>query len=184
MKLLIGLGNPGAEYADTRHNVGWRVVELCARRWDAGAWKMERALQSRVATAVVGDMRVVLVEPQTYMNLSGEAVSKVLKYYKLTPADMLVVHDDKDLAFPMLRQKKGGGSGGHNGIASIVQHVGTGDFSRIKIGVANELLTHMDTADFVLGRFGADEKKVLEEKVLGEVCEKVEGWMADFAGAK
>ena len=156
--LVIGLGNPGREYATTRHNIGWRVLDALTSNW-----KMENKFKAEISTLILGGKKIVFVKPQTFMNLSGESVRAISDFYKVSPAHILTVSDDVDLPFGTLRIRPGGGSGGHNGLKSIMQHLGTDQFPRLKIGVRNPLLdeTPIETADFVLGRFTTDEEKLL-----------------------
>ncbi|WP_028926820.1 aminoacyl-tRNA hydrolase [Pseudonocardia acaciae] len=160
--LVIGLGNPGPKYAATRHNVGFAVVELLAER--AG----ERFRPHRgVADVAEGRLdgahdgaRVVLAKPRSYMNLSGGPVAGVLRYYRVAPTDMVVVHDELDLPFGTVRLKRGGGEGGHNGLRSISQSVGTKDYLRVRFGIGRPP-GRMDPADYVLRPFAAAERTEL-----------------------
>lgn len=159
MKAIVGLGNPGAEYAGTRHNVGFEVIDELARRWGARLrpWKGVAGL------AVVSGREAVLVEPLTFMNLSGEAVSRAAAFYRIDPADVLVVVDEVQLPVGRLRLRRGGSAGGHNGLKSIVQHMGDG-FPRLRIGVGRGD-PGWDLADHVLSRFTRDERSVADEAV-------------------
>ena len=133
MKMIAGLGNPGAEYAQTKHNVGFMLVDALADRLNAPAWKED--FFSAVTEVRIGGEKVFLVKPLTYMNNSGEAVGPMLSYYKMTADDLTVVHDDMDIPAGTVRIRKKGSSGGHNGIKSIIAHVGGEDFARVRIGV-------------------------------------------------
>lgn len=159
MKAIVGLGNPGSQYAGTRHNIGFDVVEEVARRWGVQLrpWK----LVAEVAT--VGARGAVLVEPVTFMNLSGDAVSQVRSFYKLEPADVLVVVDEVQLPVGRVRVRRSGSAGGHNGLKSIIQHIGDG-FPRLRIGVGRGD-PKWDLADHVLSRFGRDERDVVADAV-------------------
>ncbi len=157
--LVAGLGNPGPRYARTRHNVGFLVADELARR--AGASWRQR-FNARVAEAHLGGQRVVLVEPLTFMNLSGEAIGPVMRWYKATPAEVIVVHDDMDLPFGRIRVRVGGGTAGHNGLKSIVQHIGA-DFVRVRIGIGRP--AHGTATDHVLGRFSDEEEAALDDIV-------------------
>src|SRR3954471_22853076 len=130
MKAIVGLGNPGREYAGTRHNIGFDVIEEVAKRWNVRL----RPWKSAADVAVVTGRSAVLVEPQTFMNLSGDAVGKVAAFHKLDPADLLVVVDEVQLPLGRLRLRRSGSAGGHNGLKSVIQHVGT-EFPRLRIGV-------------------------------------------------
>ena len=133
MKIIAGLGNPGAEYAHTKHNVGFMLVDALAERLNAPAWKED--FFSSVTEVRIGGEKVFLVKPLTYMNNSGEAIGPMLSYYKMETDDLTVVHDDMDIPAGMVRIRKKGSSGGHNGIKSILAHVGREDFSRVRIGI-------------------------------------------------
>ncbi|MEW6307460.1 MAG: aminoacyl-tRNA hydrolase [Bacillota bacterium] len=146
MWLIIGLGNPGERYAGTRHNLGFLVVNRLAADL---AVKFTRQGQSLVAAGRLGETPVVLAKPLTFMNLSGQAVHRLLVQHRLTPDELTVVHDDLDLPAGRLRFKRGGGSGGHRGVASLVTELGTADFIRLKLGIGRPPLG-VDPADFVL----------------------------------
>ena len=133
MKMIAGLGNPGAEYAQTKHNVGFMLVDALADRLNAPAWKED--FFSAVTEVRIGGEKVFLVKPLTYMNNSGEAIGSMLSYYKMTADDLTVVHDDMDIPAGTVRIRKKGSSGGHNGIKSIIAHVGDENFARVRIGV-------------------------------------------------
>jgi PTH1 family peptidyl-tRNA hydrolase len=153
--LVVGLGNPGPKYADTRHNVGFAVVDRLAAR--AGArFKAHRGLAD-LAEARLAGIRVVLAKPRSYMNVSGGAVASVLRYYRVPVSELVVVHDDLDLGFGTIRLKRGGGEGGHNGLRSISQSLGTRDYLRVRFGIGRPP-GRMDPADYVLRRFSAAER--------------------------
>ena len=175
--LIVGLGNPGGEYADTRHNAGFRAAETLAERWRAG-WSLEKKFQARVAKADLGERRVVLCEPQTYMNLSGEAVRAVLGFYRVPVARLLVLVDDADLPFGEIRLRGRGSSGGHHGLDSVAEHVGTTDYARLKIGIGQRRDGPRQITGFVLSPFAGEEKKTLG-KILARVADQAECWMAE-----
>jgi PTH1 family peptidyl-tRNA hydrolase len=161
VKLIVGLGNPGREYEHTRHNVGFQVAEELARRYrvdlkNHAKWKARAA-----KIADIGD-GVLLAEPTTFMNLSGWAVREIAGFHKLAPSDLLIVVDDADLPLGRLRMRTGGSAGGHNGLKSVIQELGTMEFPRLRVGVgrqAGELKNH------VLGRFSDDERNEIDEAV-------------------
>ena len=175
--LIVGLGNPGGEYADTRHNAGVRAAETLAERWRVG-WSLEKKFQARVARADLGERRVVLCEPQTYMNLSGEAVRAVLGFYRVPVARLLVLVDDADLPFGEIRLRARGSSGGHHGLDSVAEHVGTTDYARLKIGIGQRRDGPRQITGFVLSPFAGEEKKTLG-KILARVADQAECWMAE-----
>jgi len=176
MKLIVGLGNPGPEYRDTRHNVGFLVADELARRWRlSDAWR-EKFMALHVRTTVA-DETVVLAKPLTFMNLSGQAVAGLAAFYKIEPADVLVVTDDVALPLGRLRARPEGGAGGHNGLKSIIQHLGTQAFPRVRVGVGRGD-DRRDLADHVLGRFEAGERDTVSAAVL-RAADASERFLAD-----
>lgn len=172
--LIVGLGNPGKEYAQTRHNAGFLVVEKLAERYRA-KWKPEKKFQSRLAATEREGQRVLLCEPQTFMNASGEAVAPIIKFYQVPSGRMLVAVDDADLPLGTIRLRANGSSGGHHGLESIEQHLGTRNFPRVRIGIGR-MEGAREITDYVLGKFQPEER-ALVEKVLTLVCEQVECWL-------
>ena len=158
MWLVVGLGNPGSQYARNRHNVGFRVLELCASRWGAGP--MKEKFSGLWTKASFASEDVVLLEPQTYMNLSGESVQKAMAFFKVPLRNLLVMHDELDLPWKDVRIKVGGGHAGHNGIRSIMQHCGA-DFVRLRIGIGKP--PRGTTESWVLGDFDAMESAELPD---------------------
>ncbi|MCB9670404.1 MAG: aminoacyl-tRNA hydrolase [Alphaproteobacteria bacterium] len=161
MHLVVGLGNPGRQYADTRHNAGFLVVDRLAERWGASLGK--RQFKADVGQARIGSVPAVLCKPQTFMNLSGEAVVSLRGYYKSENRDVLVIHDDVELPFGDVRVKSGGGHGGHNGLRDISKRIGA-DYGRVRFGVGRPP-EGWDTADFVLAKWSGDESRQLDEVV-------------------
>jgi PTH1 family peptidyl-tRNA hydrolase len=158
LRMVVGLGNPGVQYAGTRHNVGFLAVERLARR--AGvSFEAQAKWQAKVAK----DSEIFLVKPLTFMNLSGTAVAKVAQYYKIAPREMLVIYDDLDLPFGTLRIRAGGSCGGHNGMRSIAQTLGTTDIARVRIGIGRADTRADDAIGHVLGKFSAEERSELEK---------------------
>lgn len=174
MKIVVGLGNPGREYSATRHNVGFIAVDVLAGRWGADGW---RDRFDALVAEYRGAETVLLVKPQTYMNLSGRAVAALKNWYKLSPADIIVVYDDVDLPAGKLRLRPGGGAGGHRGIESLLEHLGTDAFARVRIGVGRPP-AFMETADYVLGRFSAQEEPLMKEAI-GRAVSAVEAILKD-----
>lgn len=162
MKLLVGLGNPGPEYARSRHNVGFLVADEVAR--SVGARFTLRKFAAEIAEADSRGERVWIVKPQTYMNHSGESVGPALRYWKLSPQDLVVVHDDLELPPFRVQVKIGGGHGGHNGLRSVNAHVGSPDYARVRVGLGRPPEA-VDPADWVLGRFARGEEAEVEEVV-------------------
>jgi PTH1 family peptidyl-tRNA hydrolase len=165
MKLLVGLGNIGKKYEKTRHNIGFVCVDELANQYQLEEWKEEKKFHGMVSFGHIGNEKVILLKPSTYMNISGKSVSAVARFYKILPNDIWVFFDDVDLPFGTVRFREKGQSGGHNGIKSIIQSIGSAEFPRIKMGIANEYRSKMDTADFVLGKFTAEETKTVPSLV-------------------
>jgi peptidyl-tRNA hydrolase, PTH1 family len=164
LRLIVGLGNPGSEYRETRHNVGFKVVDALADRWRiADQWR-EKFDALHVKT-VRGEDSVILAKPLTFMNLSGQAVVGLAGFYKIEPADIFVVTDDVALPVGRLRARRDGGAGGHNGLKSIIQSLATQAFPRMRVGVGRGD-QRRDLADHVLGRFEADERDTVSAAVL------------------
>ena len=173
LHLIVGLGNPGADYAKTRHNAGFLLVEKLAEKWKAG-WTKERKFQARVARAEHG--KVLLAEPQTFMNLSGESVGALVKFYQLPMEKILVVVDDADLPLGEIRLRAAGGSGGHHGLESVTQHLGAKTYARLRIGIGRKNEAWQITGH-VLGKFSAAENALLE-KVLERAAGQLECWLS------
>jgi PTH1 family peptidyl-tRNA hydrolase len=174
LHLIVGLGNPGAEYARTRHNAGFLVAERLAERCRAD-WTYEKRLNARLARAERNSRRVLLCEPQTYMNSSGEAVGAVLAFYRVPLTGLLVVVDDADLPLGEIRLRPGGSSGGHHGLESIEQHLGTRDYARLRIGIGRQTGAREITG-YVLGRFSSTEA-ALADRVLTVASDQAETWL-------
>lgn len=153
--LIVGLGNVGKEYDNTRHNIGFDAVDALASNQGFDPWIQKKDLKALMTSRTIGDSRVILLKPTTFMNLSGEAVQAAAHFYKITPDQTLVVHDEIDIPFGQIRTRIGGGSAGHNGIKSVTQHLGE-QYGRVRIGIQAE--TPMETSDFVLAKFGKDEQ--------------------------
>ncbi|HXF10285.1 MAG TPA: aminoacyl-tRNA hydrolase [Desulfuromonadaceae bacterium] len=174
LHLIVGLGNPGAEYAKTRHNAGFLVVDRLASKWKCD-WANERKFRARIAKADRNGRKLLLCQPQTFMNLSGETVGALTKFYQVPIAQVLVVADDADLPFGTVRLRPGGSSGGHHGLESIEVHLGSRSFARQKIGIGRKDNLREITGH-VLGRFEPAENELLE-KVLERAVNQVETWL-------
>jgi len=160
--LLIGLGNPGREYRDTRHNVGFMLIDRLIVRLNARGMKVQS--KAIVTTATYEDRKVILAKPQTYMNLSGQSAQGLLNFYKIPVENMMIAHDDLDIPFGMIRIRPKGGPGGQGGMASTISQLGTKDFPRLRIGIGRPP-GRMDPAAYVLQNFSREEMKVLSEIV-------------------
>jgi PTH1 family peptidyl-tRNA hydrolase len=174
--LIVGLGNPGREYARTRHNAGFMVLDRLAGHWKAD-WHREKRFPARLARAERDGKRILLCQPETFMNASGEAVSAVMDYQKIPAARLLVAVDDADLPLGELRLRPGGSSGGHHGLESIEQHLGARDYARQRIGIGRDDPAARRIAGYVLSPFRAAERELVE-KVLQKACEQIECWLA------
>jgi PTH1 family peptidyl-tRNA hydrolase len=158
--IVIGLGNDGKEYDLTRHNIGFLCLDDLAKA-ENGSWGLKKALKSNICSLKIGNKRILLVKPTTFMNNSGEAVLAIQQFYKIDNAHTIVVHDELDIPFGQIRTRTGGGAAGHNGIKSLISLIGE-DFGRIRVGIANEFSEKADSADFVLGKFTKDEQTHLK----------------------
>jgi PTH1 family peptidyl-tRNA hydrolase len=171
--LIVGLGNPGRKYARNRHNVGFQTVNRLARRH--GLAFARRKGKAKVAEGRVAGQRAILAKPQTYMNLSGESVAKLARFFKVPSERVLVIHDDLDLPLARLRLRPEGGSGGHKGLKSVIERLGTPAFPRLRIGIGRPL--HGDPIDYVLQDFAVDEWSEVEV-TLDRAVAAVEHWLA------
>jgi PTH1 family peptidyl-tRNA hydrolase len=166
LKLIIGLGNPGREYSGTRHNVGFAVLGSLARKHGINFDK--RCCHSRAGEGRINGQEIALAKPQTYMNLSGDAVAALMRRYKVKLTDIMVIHDDLDLPLGKIRLRAGGSAGGHNGLKSIIASVGSMEFARLKIGIGRPgtiSFERCDVVDHVLSDFDAVDRKIAEEAV-------------------
>lgn len=158
--LTVGLGNIGKQYGGTRHNIGFACIEALADTHGFDNWTEKKDLKCLMTSKNLGDTRVILIKPTTYMNASGEAVQKTAHFYKIQPEHITVVHDELDIPFGQIRTRQGGSGAGHNGIKSIIQHIGP-DFGRIRIGIDGQRPDQMEGADYVLAKFSAEEQAEL-----------------------
>lgn len=170
MKLIVGLGNPGRAYENSRHNIGFMCVSHFAKEYGIKFDRKEG--KARTGTGRIGDEEVVLARPQTFMNNSGDSVKRLLDRYKLSPADLLVIHDDMDLPLGKIRLRQNSSSGGHKGASSIISYLGTQDFIRLRVGIGrpeagetSSLFMEDEVIGYVLSNFTAEEKKVINEVI-------------------
>ena len=177
--LVVGLGNPGKDYAKTRHNAGFLLVERLAQDWGAN-WTAEKKFSSRLAKIERSGRKFVLCQPQMFMNASGEALKSVAEYFRLPPEKILVGVDDADLPFGEIRLRGSGSSGGHHGLESVEEHLGTRDFSRLRIGIGRKDGVRQIT-NYVLGQFEKDEMSLLE-KILARAAEQIDCWASSGIG--
>jgi PTH1 family peptidyl-tRNA hydrolase len=169
VKLIAGLGNPGIKYQLSRHNIGFLVLEALAEK--QGIEIRQKKLGSFLGKGTLSGTTVIMAKPQTFMNLSGEAVKKLLGYFKIDLSDLIVIHDDLDLPFESIRIKEGGGHGGHKGLISIIDSLGSSDFIRIRLGIGKPERKEM-VDGYVLEHFTNDQMKVLPD-ILARVCDAV-----------
>ena len=166
--LVIGLGNIGDEYAENRHNIGFRALDEYQKSHNFSGWVTKKDLSCELSTGQVGSTRVLLAKPTTFMNNSGDAVQKLQKFYRIYNQETVVVHDELDVEFGTIRTRIGGGSAGHNGIKSISNLLGE-DYGRIRIGIGPKTHEKMDSADFVLQDFSKEQQELLP-KIIREAC--------------
>jgi PTH1 family peptidyl-tRNA hydrolase len=177
--LIIGLGNPGKRYEGTRHNVGFEVIDLLSRDFSIPINKSKH--KSHIGEGLIGESKVILIKPQTYMNLSGQAVSEVMRYYGKTPGDIIIIYDDTALPAGKLRIRKVGSSGGHNGVKDIIWQLQTDEFARVRIGVG-EKPSGWELADYVLSRFKPNETDGINQAV-SEAASAVESILREGVDA-
>ncbi len=171
MFVIVGLGNPDKKYENTRHNIGFDVIDAFAHKYNIEV--KEKKHKALCGTGAVEGTKVLLVKPQTYMNLSGESVAEVMRFYRVDPeSELIVIFDDVSLAPGNIRVRKKGSAGGHNGIKSIIAYIGTQNFMRIKVGVG-EKPDGWDLANHVLGRFSSDDRKKVDEAIKNAVSAAV-----------
>lgn len=163
MFLVVGLGNPGSQYENTRHNLGFKVIEELARR--LGIASLKSKCQSFIAEAKVSDHKVILAQPQTFMNDSGPAVRGLMEWFKIKPSALILIYDDVDLEVGQLRIREKGNAGGHHGVESVIASIGTTQFARVRIGIGRENLTD-DVTDYVLQPIPPSQQQALDEAVI------------------
>ncbi len=180
MHIIVGLGNPGKDYTGTRHNIGFEVIDKLAETENISV--IEKKHKAIIGKGYIGGQKVVLVKPQTYMNLSGESVREVVDYYKVDETEeLIVISDDISLEPGQLRIRKKGSAGGHNGLKNIIAHLGHDEFQRVKMGVGEKPKGY-DLADYVLGHFSGDEKKIMEQATK-EAADAIRMMMTEGADA-
>lgn len=157
MKLIIGLGNPGDKYKQTRHNVGRWILDVLQIKLESSGWRVNNKLEASISKATIDNEKIALVKPNTMMNNSGRSVAKVMAYYKAELIDLIVVYDEAELPLGKVRFRRGGKTAGHNGLASVIHHLNSGDFWRFRAGIANEFKEKQDLSTFVLSKFNSLE---------------------------
>ena len=173
MKLVIGLGNPGREYENTRHNIGFELADMFAKKYNCN-FKTERKFEADIFDVNINGEKVIVVKPLTYMNLSGNAVKKIVDFYDVDIKDILIMHDDLDMTLGKIRIVNNSSSGGHNGVKSITNCLGTQDYVRFKIGISGKN-NSIQAIDCVLGKFNKEERTILDD-----VYSKLDNLIEDF----
>ncbi len=180
MKLVAGLGNPGPRYADSRHNIGYLVVDELARRWAADVSRYDRDFEGLIGEVQALGQRVLLLKPTTFMNLSGRSVAAVRRFYKLATPDVLVIYDDLDLPVGQLRVRASGSAGGHKGMTDVLQQLATDELPRVRIGIGK--VHPSATVEYVLSRFEPDERPLMAAAVT-TAADAVTCWLRDGTDA-
>jgi len=165
MKLIVGLGNPGFEYENTRHNAGFKAVERLADEFGFGPFQLVAKHKAEIAEGNIGDEKAILAKPQTFMNLSGQAVRTLTQFYKVEPSDLIVLFDDVAIPIGTLRIRPDGSAGGHNGMKSIIQELGGQSFPRVRLGIEPKQPSRIPLEDYVLGKFTKHEAELMQENL-------------------
>lgn len=176
MIVIVGLGNPGKQYEYTRHNIGFNIVDALADKYNISINKNKH--KALIGEGKIGSQKVLFVKPLTYMNLSGESIREIVDFYKILPEDLIVVYDDISLPLGNLRIRVKGSAGGHNGIKSLIQHLKTEQFPRLKVGIGGPR-PHQNLADFVLERFSKEEQTILNTAVIDKSVSALETWILE-----
>lgn len=183
MKLIIGLGNPGKKYKLTRHNAGFLCADFLQKEWDFAPFVLDKKMSTEISSGMIDNEKVFIVKPQTFMNLSGEAVLKLLQFYKLSPSDIAIIHDDLDIAAGKFKIATSSRAAGHNGVQNIIEQLGTQNFLRVRLGIGEPARLGIDTSsnqlsseDFVLQNFSPKELAELT-KLFPEVKERMLTWL-------
>jgi peptidyl-tRNA hydrolase, PTH1 family len=171
MKIIVGLGNPEKDYADTRHNIGFAFADKLKELWDFEDYKYQNNYDAWLSQGSLGDEKIILVKPETFMNESGRAVKKIMQFYKLTADDIIVIHDDLDIAIGKFKIATDSSSAGHNGVQDIIDKLGTQKFKRIRVGIGEAteegaIRCHLGAHDFVLAKFTEEEKEKIYPALL------------------
>ena len=173
MILIVGLGNPGLKYKKTRHNIGFKILNELQKENGFSKFKFNKRFNADISEGTLSGERAILAKPQTFMNSSGQAVKSLVGFYKLNLKDLIIVHDDLDLPVGEFKVSENSSSAGHNGVKSIIQELGTKDFTRVRVGIKPSTPQEMETKDFVLAKFTKDEKSILEPVIKKAVTEIV-----------
>ncbi|MBU2579602.1 aminoacyl-tRNA hydrolase [Patescibacteria group bacterium] len=165
MKLIVGLGNPGIQYEKTRHNFGWRAVDVLAREMEASSWKIDLRFNAFVAECFLNGEKIIFAKPQTFMNNSGIAVKSIADYYKILTEEILIIHDEIDLPLGEAKIQKNRGAAGHNGIKSVIEKLKSKDFIRMRLGIKSDEQKNLKTEEFVLQNFTDKEEKIVQKTI-------------------
>ncbi|OGH60166.1 MAG: aminoacyl-tRNA hydrolase [Candidatus Magasanikbacteria bacterium RIFCSPHIGHO2_01_FULL_33_34] len=169
MKLIVGLGNPGKKYEKTRHNVGFMVLDYLKKnlsKYNIGSWELSKKFNAEICGCVINNEKIILAKPMTFMNHSGQSIQLIANFYNITPENIIVAHDDKDLILGQLKIQINRGHAGHNGIKSIIEHIKSQNFHRIRVGIASTNENKMkNISKFVLNKFSLFEKRNLEKMI-------------------
>jgi len=165
MKLIVGLGNPGGKYQKTRHNLGWRVIDCLAKKIDLKNFKEEKKLNALIGAVKFNGQKVILAKPLSYMNHSGQSARAISDYFKITAADIIIVHDEIDLPIGEIKIQENISSAGHKGVQSIIEHLKTKEFKRVRLGIKPLSESILKAEDFVLDKFNLDEEKDIEQEI-------------------
>jgi len=179
MKLIIGLGNPGKNHAATRHNAGFLCIDFLQKTWNFGTFRTDQKMSAEISEGSVGKEKILLVKPETFMNASGTAVSQLVHFYKLAPEDIMVIHDDLDIASGTYKVTSSSRAAGHNGVSDVIEKLGTQDFSRIRLGIGRPATVAgvcMPSHDFVLQNFSPEELTTLSN-LFPTVKEELHKWL-------
>ncbi|MBE6395684.1 MAG: aminoacyl-tRNA hydrolase [Lentisphaerae bacterium] len=182
MKILAGLGNPGKEYESTPHSIGFEVADAVVREMSA-TFRKSPSFKGELADGRFANAKLMVVKPMTFMNLSGDSVAPVVKYHNATASDLVVVSDDIDLPVGRIRIRKGGSAGGHNGLKSVIERLGTPDFIRLKIGVGRDRNDRSKVIGHVLGKFDRDTRALMDSQIVPAAVKAVEQIFAEGADA-
>lgn len=176
MRLIVGLGNPGRKYNNTRHNLGFMLLDKLREKWSFPVFELNKKFNAEISHGELKNEKIILAKPQSFMNLSGETVKKLLDFYKITADDLLVIHDDLDILCGKYKSATDSSSAGHNGVQNIIDKLNTKKFARLRIGIKSEKDTfyQIDAANFVLEKFTAEELQKISE-IEKEILEKAEG---------
>lgn len=165
MKIIVGLGNHGQKFKGTRHNIGFEILDKIQKENNFPEFSLKKKLKSEISEGVLNGEKIILTKPQTFMNLSGEAVKTLMKYYKVKPGNLTVIHDDIDISLGKIKESNNSGSAGHKGVQSIIDNLKTKEFKRIRMGTLPKKGKPKDIDKFVLKKFSKTEEKIIEETI-------------------